>query len=120
LEKLLPYIQDRLQGVVVSHLDYQKLLPKYDGKETMWFFDPPYYKTDVSGYKHKEINVEQFHNHLTHLKGKFVLLYDDDPYIRKLFKEFYIYQIKSAYQVGNPYDTKQSYELIITNFKIKI
>ena len=112
LIKRLPLIQERLKGVTILNKDYSAVIKKYDSKDTLFYLDPPYYESDVTGYTHKEIDVEQLKDLLMNIKGKFILSYNDHPYIRKLFSPFKIETIKVSYALAH----KPSSELIIRNF----
>lgn len=54
--------------------DYEKVVRKYDGKDTVFFFDPPYpgYNVDVG---ESEFDEERFFKLLKSLEGRFLLTY---------------------------------------------
>jgi DNA adenine methylase len=64
----------RLKAVKVYSGDYEKVVRKYDGKDTAFFLDPPYpgYDVDVgeSGF-----DEERFYGVLKSLRGKFLMTY---------------------------------------------
>ncbi|MCA9610234.1 MAG: DNA adenine methylase, partial [Myxococcales bacterium] len=64
----------RLQSVRVHSGDYLKVVKKYDGASTAFFFDPPYagYDVDVGEGKFDE---ERFYEVLKGLRGRFLLTY---------------------------------------------
>lgn len=79
-------IVERLRGVTIECLPYEKLFEKYDSKESLWYLDPPYplstrsrkhgYREDWSNFKHME-----FLGQVKALKGSVVLSgYDCDIY----------------------------------------
>ena len=45
--KLFPYIHQRLQKVQIEHQDFRECIRDYDGRETVFYIDPPY----VDAYK---------------------------------------------------------------------
>jgi len=56
----LPEIATRLQGVQIESMDLLKLIPKYDGKDVLFYVDPPYVHETRRGeaYRH-EMTMEQ-------------------------------------------------------------
>jgi DNA adenine methylase len=109
-------IHNRLKGVTILNQDYKKVLKKYDGENVLFYLDPPYYKTDNKSYSNKNIDFEELLDTLKDLKGYFVLSINDDPYIRKLFKDFTRHRLPSVrYTVQNDTDTTVN-ELVFTNF----
>lgn len=42
----LDWFRDRIREVTIEHLDFQELIEKYDGPETLFYLDPPYYELD--------------------------------------------------------------------------
>jgi len=67
-------VRSRLQGVKIESGDYQKVVEKYDSKETLFYFDPPYVGYDATLGEGK-FDEERFLKVLSGLKGKFLLTY---------------------------------------------
>lgn len=83
-------IIQRLAGVTIENLSYEKMFQKYDSKETLWYLDPPYapstrtkkhnYREDWSSLKHVS-----FLGEVKKLKGHVILSgYDCDIYQSEL------------------------------------
>lgn len=78
IEQDLPNAVDRLKTVQVENMDFRKLITKYDGKDTLFYLDPPYihntrkmtytYSYEMDDKDHKEL-VEI----LLNIKGKAIL-----------------------------------------------
>jgi DNA adenine methylase len=70
IEKFAP----RLKRVKVYGGDYEKVVRKYDSKDTVFFLDPPYpgYNVDVG---ESEFDEERFFKLLKSLKGRFLITY---------------------------------------------
>ena len=70
IEKFAP----RLKKVKVYGGDYEKVVRKYDSKDTVFFLDPPYpgYNVDVG---ESEFDEERFFKLLKSLKGRFLITY---------------------------------------------
>ena len=64
----------RLKKVKVYGGDYEKVVRKYDSKDTVFFLDPPYpgYNVDVG---ESEFDEERFFKLLKSLKGRFLITY---------------------------------------------
>ena len=79
----------------------------------MFYCDPQYHKTEK--YYDAEFNAED-HERLKRclkvIKGRFILSYNDDDYIRELYKDFNITEAERQNNLS-----KGTYkELIITNY----
>ena len=77
----------RLQKVIVENKDCVKLISQYDRPESFFYCDPPYYQADqyyeavsADGFDHQGLAEALFG-----IKGKFLLSYNDCPYIRELY-----------------------------------
>ena len=78
----------------VHHLDYKEIFKLYDSYETFFYLDPPYYKKEFL-YDSCENYTKDFHielrNEIQKLKGDFALSYEDNLFIRDLYKDFNIH-----------------------------
>lgn len=98
----------RLQGVVIHNLDVLRLIQKYDDKETLFYFDPPYLdSTRKSGsvkYRSemgKDAEHAAFSDAVHRIKGKVVLSgYDSDLY-KKIFSGWSCFKKKTIAGSGN-------------------
>lgn len=106
-------ISQRLKNVVIENKDFENLIKVYDRTNALFYCDPPYYTAE------KYYNVqftEQDHirlkNTLDHIKGKFVLSYNDDTFIRELYKDYTIVNVDRQ----NNLSSGSYKEVIIKNF----
>ena len=112
----LSEIEKRLKtgaGVVIEHKDFENLIKVYDRPGALFYCDPPYHKTEK--YYDAEFNDsdhERLNACLRGIKGKFVLSYNDDEYIRNLYKDFNI----TAVSRQNNLSRGEYKELIIANY----
>lgn len=93
----------------VHHLDYKEIFKMYDSEDVVFYLDPPYYKKEFLYENSENFNHEELRNEIKKLKGKVILSYENNEYIKKLYKNFNI----------NLYDGENFIfrnELIITNF----
>jgi DNA adenine methylase len=122
LPEIVEKFTARMENVVIENLDFREFFNKYNGKEWLFYLDPPYY--GVEGYE--EPFNEQEHKDLAYIlsnnfEGKFILSYNDIPEIRNLYSQFQIEVLDIIYQAANrPKVSKdlsgKKTELVITNF----
>lgn len=112
----------RLKFVIIENMSFQKLIKEYDRVEAFFYCDPPYFGTE-SYYKNTGGFGKDEHillrDTLANIQGKFLLSYNDDPFIRELYQEFNIKVTKKLdYTLGaNVYGRKKSVnEVFISNF----
>lgn len=106
-------IEKRLDGVVIENKDFENLIKVYDRDKALFYCDPPYHKTErhytvkFGGEDHKRL-CKALHN----IKGRFVLSYNDDDFIRELYKDCNI----TAVERNNSLSQGRFKEVIIKNF----
>lgn len=109
----LSTVCERLKNVVIEHKDYEDLIKVYDRPTTFFYLDPPYYGTedmyDVTFEKEDHLKLKK---RLNVIKGMFLLSYNDDPFIRELYKEFKI----EAISRNNNMSKGEYKELLISNY----
>lgn len=76
--KAFDLIIERLAGVTIENLSYEKLFEKYDSPATLWYLDPPYMKetrTRKHAYREdwSDMSHNQFISHVKSLKGAVIL-----------------------------------------------
>lgn len=110
-------IRKRLERVVIENKNYDNLIKVYDREKALFYCDPPYHKTEH--YYNNEIPFSEadhvkLRDCLSNIKGKFILSYNDDDFVRDLYADFNIHMIERT----NNLSSKQSKykELIITNY----
>lgn len=118
LLKKLKCIQERLKGVIVLNEDYRKVIKDYGSRDTFFYMDPPYFETDVAGYKGATVDPEELYDAIKSLKGRFLLSYNDHPKVRQIFKEFHMKSVKTSHTVSKDsrFDVN---ELLISNYPLK-
>lgn len=119
----LEEVRERLKRVHVECLSYDRLIPKYDAKEAVFYCDPPYYLTlEKPGYYQHELKEEdhaRLRDLLAGIDGRFILSYDNHPAVRKLYKGFKIKTTRPVHysmnnRPGQP--ARHQEEVLITNF----
>lgn len=106
-------VKKRLERVIIENKNYDNLIKVYDREKALFYCDPPYHKTE---HYYQNTFLEEDHIHLRDclagIKGKFILSYNDDEFIRNLYTGFSIYPVERANNL-----TQGTFkELIITNY----
>ncbi len=106
-------IAKRLERVVIEHKDFEALIKQYDRSDALFYCDPPYHTTEKHySEKFTEADHYRLNTVLTALKGRFILSYNDDNFIRELYKDFNI----EAVSRQNNMSSGAFKEVIIKNF----
>lgn len=103
IEEYLSAAHLRLSRVYIECLPYQEVIKRYDGPDTFFYIDPPYW--DCEGYYGAGIfSQDEFLNlstQLANIKGRFLLSLNDTHGVREVFKDFSIESVKTKYTVAN-------------------
>ena len=120
LEPMLEDLHTRMAGVVIECLDYADFITRYDGKETLFYLDPPYWGCE-GDYGKELFGREEFDRmakQLGQIKGRFLMSINDVPAIRETFAAFRVTEVATTYTIGKQNDSRGSRaELLISNFK---
>jgi len=111
-----------VKDVTITHGDYNTLLLAY-GEDVLIYCDPPYYiksntiKTDkLYQFCFDEDDHVELRNNIRLSNHKICLSYNDDPFIRELYKDFNFHEEEWAYCGSSQKVKKTGKELIITNY----
>ncbi len=115
-----------LSDVRITNCDYEELL-NTEGDDVFLFLDPPYFSATPSalygknGKLHTRFDHRRFAENLSGCKHKWLLTYDDSPFIRELFSFAQIESWNLMYGMRNQTETSNQLgrELFISNFSIK-
>lgn len=116
--KNLERFQERLKYTVIEQMDFEQLIKLYDKAGTLFYADPPYYQAE-NYYKNEfaEADHIRLKNLLTGIKGRFVLTYNDCPFIRELYQGYPIAAIERQNNI-TAMSTGAAYrEVVIKNFE---
>lgn len=106
-------ISERLRNVVIEHKDFADLIKVYDRKNALFYCDPPYHTTERHyAEKFTEDDHCRLRNTLENIKGKFVLSYNDDEFVRELYSSYNIIPVERQ----NNISSGTFRELIIKNY----
>ena len=106
-------VEKRISSVEIEHKDFEALIKQYDRPDALFYCDPPYHTTeDNYSEKFTEADHYRLNGVLTALKGRFILSYNDDDFVRNLYKDFNIQAISRQ----NNLSTGKFKEVIIKNY----
>lgn len=121
---LLELAYRRLANVVIERQDFRRLILHYDRPVSLFYCDPPYHNTEdyyqnIGGKGFTEEDHIRLRDTLLHIRGKFLLSYNDDDFIRDLYDvpELYVVETTRLNTIKQRYDPSSMFpELIISNF----
>lgn len=116
LEPILADLNERLAGVVIEQLPYAELIRRYDGPETLFYLDPPYWgcEADYGVGTFARDDFERLAEQLATIEGQFVLSLNDTPGARDVFSRFVFDEVETTYTIcANTAGGKRAGELII-------
>lgn len=119
LNRLVPMLEDvheRLCGVTIESLPFDKFITTYDRKRALFYIDPPYYgnETDYGEGMFSRADFERLAVVLGALKGRFILSLNDRPEVRELFSAFHIDAVELSYGISKGPATPAK-EVVISN-----
>ena len=114
-----------LNNTPITNTDYEEVLKSF-GENVFIFLDPPYYSATKSalygkrGKLHKTFDHERFAQNLKNCNHKWLITYDNSPYIRDLFSFAEINTWSLMYGMRNITATsnQKGEELFISNYPI--
>jgi DNA adenine methylase len=116
-----------LNKTQITNFDYKTVVDT-EGGNTFLFLDPPYFSATKSalygknGKLHKSFDHERFAKTMKNCSHKWLITYDDSPYIRQLFSFANIISWDLTYGMRNvKEDSNQNgKELFISNYLEKL
>lgn len=121
--KLIPQI---LREVKITNSDYESVV-NAEGENVFLFLDPPYFSAANSalygknGGLHKTFDHERFAEILQNCSHKWLLTYDNSPFIRELFSFANVQDWKLTYGMKNvtANSNQKGNELFISNYELE-
>ncbi len=119
----LAKIPPLLQNVKITDVDYEAVVLGV-GKDVFLFLDPPYFSATNSalygknGSLHKSFDHERFAETMKKCPHRWLLTYDDSPFVRELFSFAFISNWYLMYGMRNqtPASNQMGNELFISNY----
>ena len=81
--------QDRMKNTIITSQDYRKIIKKYDGLTTLFYFDPPYEKCSKL-YINESMDFDELARICKTIKGLFILSLNYSDELVKIFNGFNI------------------------------
>ncbi len=107
----------RLSQTVIEHLDWGECVRRYDRPHTMFFCDPPYWRTEGYGVEFGLAQYDRLAALARSIKGRMVITVNDIPEMRAAFASLAMETVGIRYTVGGGgRGNDESGELIIRNW----
>lgn len=109
-------LHERLDRVVIEHLDFAAAIAQYDGPRSFFYLDPPYWGR-TSLYRHgtfRQPDFERLAACLRDVKGRWLLSLNDTPEVRGLFAFARIETTPTRYHAAVKRAPQQVEELLIS------
>ncbi len=120
LQKPVDYfsaIRDRLQNTIIENSDFESLIKLYDSADSLFYLDPPYHGTErYYPGSFSEEDHRRLEEALKSIKGRFILSYNDDSFIRELYSDFSVEFVSQRYSLKRSDPSRKFTELLIKNY----
>jgi len=116
LATLLEAAHERLAGVWIECLPYDRFIERWDRPGTLFYVDPPYWGTEHY-YGKDAFSRDEFgrlEGLLKRLQGRFIMTVNDVPQIREMFHWAQIEAAELTYSAGGNGKSKSAREVIIS------
>lgn len=117
LGSMLEEVHERLAGVTIECLGFERLIEVYDRPETLFYLDPPYWgcETDYGEGVFSRGDFERLAEQLGRIRGRFLMSLNDTPEIRAVFAAFHIDGVEVNYSVNGAKQGPAAEVLISSN-----
>ena len=105
----------RLVGVSIEHVSWDDFIRRYDKPGTLFYCEPPYYKSPVYVHNLELSDYQKMASVLAGIKSRFILRINDHPDIWVVFKWFKIKPVKLKYMVSKGKQATGR-KLLVTNY----
>lgn len=108
-------LRERLNRVVIEHLDFADCVRRYDGEKTLFYLDPPYWgRTGLypSG-TFRQSDFDRLAETLKAVKGSWIMSINDTPEVRELFSWASIKSVDTVYAAAVGKGSQPARELIV-------
>lgn len=126
IERLRP-LERLLKNVQITNFDFEEVV-QAEGENVFLFLDPPYFSATKSalygknGNLHKGFDHQRFSETMKNCQHKWLITYDDSPYIRELFSFANIFSWDLSYGMRNitSKSNQLGKEIFISNYLEKL
>ena len=120
LEQILADIHERLAAVTIERLPYAEVIRRYDGPDTLFYLDPPYWgcERDYGDGVFDREDFECMAKQLAGIAGMFILSLNATAGAREVFAAFRHVEVETTYTIATASggSGKRVSELLISNF----
>ena len=112
-------VAERFLAVAIDQRDFREIIPKWDGPDTVFFCDPPYYgEAGAQFWRFTDDDHIALAACLSAIEGKALVTYYDHPAVRRLYQGWTITEHHRALKAGGMWqrNPRQVCELIIANY----
>lgn len=118
---LLEQASARLQSVVIENCDFEKLIERFDGENTLLYLDPPYYGTEnyYEGSNFGKQDHKRLADILHNVRSKALVSYNACPEVFELYRDekFDIEQVERLNNMAQRTEPGAMYEeYLISNY----
>ena len=107
----------RLAEVVIEHQSYEALIPRFNDPATLLYVDPPYYQAECYEVSFGLRDHYRLRELIGQTKSRVVISYNDCPFIRDLYRDFWVVAVRRNNPMANRYTPGSEYgELVILNY----
>lgn len=103
------FISNSEHTIYFFNKDYKEIIRNYNVENAFFYLDPPYYQKYYYKYNFEEKDHLELFEIVKGINGKFLLSYQDRPFITNLYKDYNIHKY-----TGNNFMSKP--EIAITNY----
>lgn len=99
-------VHDRLKNVSIENLSFRKLIERYDGDDTFFMADPPYYNPTHGLYRYamEKKDHKSLCRSIKKIDGLFLLTYDNVKAVRRMYRHFYQLVVESVVSITHRHD----------------
>lgn len=116
IEETLSEAHLRLSAATIEHLDWQACIKRYDRPDTLFYLDPPYWKTAGYGVPFGMDEYVQMAALAREIKGRMLISINDTQEMRECFAGLNFREVNLTYSLGS--NSQKARELLISNYPI--
>lgn len=107
----------RMQRTNIENRDFETVIRQYDSSGAFFYLDPPYFDAEDYAVEFPPEDHTRLRDLLSSIEGKFLLSYNDEPFIRELYRDFQIVELERLDNLALCVNPGQMYrELLIANY----
>ena len=105
----------RLKDAVLENKDFESIITARNDPQTVVYCDPPYYEAECYTVEFPRSDHQRLHDVLVKHTGFAMVSYNNCPYIRELYDDFFIYEVERPNSQSKKKNNKYR-EYIMTNY----